>query len=518
VARNGTLSQFTSSRICNRSRFQSQPIRTYASRPQGFQGVVARYEDLPDDYEDEGGLEFRSTPLSQTEAKRIFGPGIDVGLANRVLRIIHGRRVAGTLADPSLAAPAVGFDNMIKTSALAWLRKNVPVDEQDSAGQRAELELQAMEAEILADGERLGLYKPNSGDVSKKEKRGQNSLYGSSGLDAIRQAREKEFEEKEQAAEAARQKQADEIRHTTGPLSTESVRSRVELRRPGENPRLQYYLDRAKVLPDVPPEMSAWQRLWPSALVVLCVVGASVGFTSVYVPLSHSARMWPDMPPAAATVITLIAANTLVFVAWRVPPAFRILNKYFLSVPGYPRALAIVGNIFSHQTASHFAINMIVLWLVGTPLHDAIGRGNFLALYLSSGVISSFVSLTAFTLRKNFVTSSLGASGAISGLIGAYLWIHFNDHFKLIFDIFPPETLKGIPGYFLLGCVVSMDVYGLFRGWKVGTKFDHVAHLGGYATGIAAAEMIRRKAQEKRRLESERRKNLSIGDRIKSWR
>jgi rhomboid-like protein len=72
------------------------------------------------------------------------------------------------------------------------------------------------------------------------------------------------------------------------------------------------------------------------------------------------------MPPAAATVISLILANSIILVMWRIPPAWRFLNKHFLSTPVYPSAMSILGNVFSHQQVKHFLANMVVLWFIGT--------------------------------------------------------------------------------------------------------------------------------------------------------
>jgi len=72
------------------------------------------------------------------------------------------------------------------------------------------------------------------------------------------------------------------------------------------------------------------------------------------------------MPPAAATIISLIFANSAVLLLWRFPPAWRFLNKYFLSVPGYPAAMSVLGNVFSHQQVKHLFGNMLVLWFIGT--------------------------------------------------------------------------------------------------------------------------------------------------------
>lgn len=75
--------------------------------------------------------------------------------------------------------------------------------------------------------------------------------------------------------------------------------------------------------------------------------------------------MWPNTPPAAATVAGLIGLNLAVFGLWRIPPAWRMLNRYFLSSALYPRALSMVGSAFSHQKFMHLAVNMTILFYLG---------------------------------------------------------------------------------------------------------------------------------------------------------
>ncbi|KAF4632418.1 hypothetical protein G7Y89_g5706 [Cudoniella acicularis] len=390
--------------------------RRFASRQ-----ILVRFEELPSDYDPEIGLPFRDNPLSKDEVKMIFGNGIDAGTANRIVSMVHGRRVAGTLEDPEAAATMIKFERLAVKQALQWLRTNVPVDEVANAGRRAEQELREMEADILADSERIGLYKPNSEKTSHP--------YSKSGLDAIRKSKERKLDRKldrQEREHKRKMSQADEIQQNTGTLRTTNSRG-VELRRPGQHPKLKYYLERAEILPDKPPEMTNFQRLWPSALVVVGVILVSYGFTQVYTPPKNSVRMWPDMPPSAATIIGIILANAIILGAWRVPALFRFLNMNFITVPGYVYPFSLIGNTFSHQQVGHFAMNMFILWFAGTRLHEDVGRANFLAIYMCSGVLGSFASLTSFVIRNSFVSSSLGASGAVSGVIAAYLWLHGTD-------------------------------------------------------------------------------------------
>lgn len=473
-------------------------IRTFASRR-----IIQRFEDLPGDYTDEEGLLFRAKDLTKEEAIAIFGKMIDVNTANRLLRVLHGRRVAGTLGDPSFSSSA--FEAKAIEIGMQWLRKHAPVDEIQCAGLRAEKELAEMEQDIVSDAEKLGLYQPNSG-------RSKN-VYGDSVIDRVRKANEAKLDAKKKAESLS---QADEIRQNTGTLQTIRPGSQVELRRPGQNPRLKYYLERAKVLPDTPPEMSEWARLWPSGLFTIAVIAGCILFATLYTPPRPSSRAWPDMPPAAATVISIILLNTIVLGAWRFPPAFRMLNKYFITTPGYPRALSLLGNVFSHQTISHFAMNMLVVWFVGVRLHEEVGRGNFLAIYLSCGVFGSFISLSSWVLRHNFVSSSLGASGAICGIVATYLLLNSSEKVTL-FGVFPPEDWPSISALALLALMVSADVFSVWKGNRIITV-DHWAHLGGYAAGAVAAGVVRRQIQVRKEREVERRRNLGIIDRIREGR
>lgn len=103
--------------------------------------------------------------------------------------------------------------------------------------------------------------------------------------------------------------------------------------------------------------------------------------------------MWPNLPPAAATVGAIIGINVGVFALWRAwPPAWRLLNRYFISVPAYPRVFSLVGNVFSHQTITHLGINMFVLWIFGTRREYLSYLLSLLPCPASSTVLTSYSS------------------------------------------------------------------------------------------------------------------------------
>lgn len=76
--------------------------------------------------------------------------------------------------------------------------------------------------------------------------------------------------------------------------------------------------------------------------------------------------MWPDTPPAAATIFAIMGINLGIFLLWKFPPAWRMLNRHFISSPLYPYAPSMVGTIFSHQSATHLLMNACILFIVGT--------------------------------------------------------------------------------------------------------------------------------------------------------
>lgn len=491
------------------------PRRTFASKR-----IVNRFDQLPRNYKDDVGLAYRETPLSEKEAREIFQNQVDAGMANKILRILHGRRVAGTLDDPSMKLH--NTETRVVNTALAWLRKNVPVNEVESAGLRAEQELAQIEADIVSDAERIGLYKPNSKEPSKATKgsdiyapnsRPMEKVYVEGAFEKVRKANEKKWEEEQAAVEAKRKKQAEEIGQNTGTLEVLTERSKVELRRPGENPWLKHYLEKAKFLPDEPLQMTPIKRIWPSLLATIAVILGSLVLVEVYTPPKRKDRLWPDMPPSAATIIGIILLNTVFFVAWRFPPALRFMNKNAMFYPGYPKVTGLLGSIFSHQSLQHYAANMVVLWWVGTRLHDEIGRANFLAVYMSAGTLGGLSSLMFWTLKNSFISSSLGASGAVCGIIACYLILNSSEKITL-FGVFPPEGWPSISGMVFLMLLVATDLYGIRKHSKKIT-IDHANHLGGYAAGIAGAGLLRMKIKRQKEAEIERRKNMGFIDKIK---
>ncbi|KAI0905515.1 hypothetical protein F4823DRAFT_610589 [Ustulina deusta] len=478
--------------------------------------TITHYIDLPDWYKDAEGLPFRREDLTQREANKIFPSNLAAPSANLLLKILHGRRVAGTLDDPSLARNTRQFRVTDQKRALEYLREHIPVDEILMAGLRAEDELRVIEQQDIGATETEKQFEETSpqdspsttqkGDVEVPtgrlpRKPGSDSPYGESNFDRIRAANIAKREAEEARIEEERKLWEEELaKGNIGTLQTQQEKPREvsEFRKK--------YMERATSDLEAPPEMTAWQRLLPTIGMAVLVIIGSMGFAAVYQAPPASRRLWPDIPPAAATCLSLIAANLAVWALWKFPPAWHFMNRYMLLVAATPRPLQVLGAMFSHHSFSHLIANMTFLWFFGTRVHDEIGRGNFLALYFSSGAVGFTVSLAHLVLWRGLECTTLGASGAVYGLITAFFWMHKFDEFKVF--SYPPDPLSGPQGLGFIGLILGIHLVPLFS--KRVSNVDIASHLGGMLAGALGIDLARLYMDYKARARAERLNNAGV--------
>ncbi|KAK1639212.1 hypothetical protein BDP81DRAFT_314467 [Colletotrichum phormii] len=463
----------------------SQPPKTdYKNEP-----VLRDYVDLPLDYKDKLGLRFReeNKDLSAAEVRSVFGASLKPAAANRLLRIMHGRRVAGTLEDPAFAINTAAFTSQQRDAALAYLREKTPVDEVLNAGLRAEDELAALEKDLAeeessADEDTSSTATAGSKTPSLRKEPAPvvkpDPVYGYSAFDAIRAKNQAKAAEEE--ARLIAEAEAKGIEYNPGTLS-------IPIKRPPMTPRMAKWTEQGTASDlAAPPPLTLAERILPSAAVVLLLVGALAAFAAVYTPPRDADRLFPEVGASTATVGALIALNVVVSIAWRVPPLWRFLNRYFVLVHGMPRAVTMVTANFSHSSLGHLATNMVGLWFMGTALHDEVGRANFLAIYLASGAVGFLGSLTAFTLRGLLTVSTVGASGAVFGVATAYFWMHRFDSFKVLG--FPPDPMNGPQGLGFIALILGFHIYAFFRRGK--QTIDLTSHLFGMLAGLVGIEFV----------------------------
>ncbi|KAL8414152.1 hypothetical protein RB594_005394 [Gaeumannomyces avenae] len=452
----------------------------------GSRGVITHYMDLPQDYTDEKGLPFtRNGELSQGEIIDIFGVGISTRQGNILLRILHGRRVAGSLEDPMLAPNTAVFSKIEIDKALAYLRHTVPVNEVINAGLRAEDELLAIEEEDVAkaaqgagSSQQQARAHPNAGGSMWQQRlfktRPDGDVYGEGVMDRIRKRNEAKWrEELKQREEAKRLKEEEEARLNPGGLAKVDEPAPRQL-----SPRMLEYTERATSDLAAPPEMSKARRLAPTLLTAVAVVAGGLAAADLYQAPRRDQRLLPDVPPAAATVGALVLLNLAVYGAWRVPMLWRFMNRHFILTSATPKPHAALLVTASHQSLKHLLLNMLFLWPFGTRLHDDVGRGPFLAVYVGCGLLGFAGSLTALVLRSNLAASTMGASGAVYGIMAAYFTIHRFEGFK-VFGL-PPDPYDGAQGLGFLA-LLAANVLMQFRR---NVMLDVWSHLAGLLGGV----------------------------------
>ncbi len=159
------------------------------------------------------------------------------------------------------------------------------------------------------------------------------------------------------------------------------------------------------------------------------------------------------------------------------------------SVP-FPVGLTILTAMFLHASPLHLAGNMLFLWIFGDNVEEVLGTLRYVLVYLACGLAGTLAQIVA---APDSLIPSLGASGAIAGLMGAYIvWFPHNRVRVLLFNF-----LTVMPAFLVIGIWIGSQIvmgYGsLGRLGEVG-GVAYLAHLGGAAAGLLAAIWYRNRA------------------------
>lgn len=219
---------------------------------------------------------------------------------------------------------------------------------------------------------------------------------------------------------------------------------------------------------------------------VLVTALLSWAFAHYYLPPSPEYRLFPDLSPTTATIGALVLTNCVVAIGWRVMPLWPLMTRYFMHVPGYPRAVQSVLNVFSHIQYEHLLANMMMLCLVGPVCCDLVGRGVFMGTYVSAGAVGTLASLYWANLgRGNITAHSVGASAAIWGISALYCLLTEQEKVKI-------PLLKDAEVAFwpkmLFAAFVVLEIHSAM---KRKTTMDHASHFGGMLIGIGTAGYLR---------------------------
>jgi membrane associated rhomboid family serine protease len=158
-----------------------------------------------------------------------------------------------------------------------------------------------------------------------------------------------------------------------------------------------------------------------------------------------------------------------------------------------PRVFTLFSSMFLHAGVMHVAGNMLYLWIYGNNVEYRLGPVGFLFWYLATGV-AALAFHAVFNLGSP--VPLLGASGAISGVLGFYLVWFPRNVVKVWIFLFPFYMgVVQIGAVWVLGLYLLLDNLVPFLLAPAGGGVAHGAHIGGFLAGMAAAWLMRRRAR-----------------------
>jgi len=152
--------------------------------------------------------------------------------------------------------------------------------------------------------------------------------------------------------------------------------------------------------------------------------------------------------------------------------------------------LTLLTSMFMHGGIMHLLGNMLFLWIFGDNIEDDLGHGRYAAFYLVTGLVASLAHVAStFAFGQNPYIPSLGASGAISGVMGAYILMHPRRRVT----VFMFRFLTEVPGFVAVGLWFVLQLIsglGLLGGGSQAGGVAYAAHIGGFVAGFALVKLF----------------------------
>lgn len=154
--------------------------------------------------------------------------------------------------------------------------------------------------------------------------------------------------------------------------------------------------------------------------------------------------------------------------------------------------LTLFTSMFMHGGIAHLAGNMLYLMVFGDNLEDKMGHIRYLVFYLLCGLIATFTHVgTDYLFGENHLIPSLGASGAISGVMGGYLLLFPRRSVRVFVFIF----LVRLPAFIVLGLWILLQVANGtgYLGGSEASGIAYAAHIGGFIAGLLLVKRFSKK-------------------------
>jgi len=211
----------------------------------------------------------------------------------------------------------------------------------------------------------------------------------------------------------------------------------------------------------------------------------------------------PTIHPPITTII-LIAACVLIFI-WQTVNLSQMqqiimqlgVTPAALSgipserYPAIPTLFTVVSSMFLHGGWMHLIGNMLFLWIFGNNVEDAMGHFRFVLFYLLCGSVAV---LAQTAMMPDSTIPMIGASGAVSGVLGAYLLLYPHARVLVLIPLGLLSRLLYLPAVFVLGFWLVLQVLSslLADPGQPGIAFG--AHIGGFMAGMLLIPLFKHRA------------------------
>ena len=157
--------------------------------------------------------------------------------------------------------------------------------------------------------------------------------------------------------------------------------------------------------------------------------------------------------------------------------------------------LSILVSMFLHGSILHIAGNMLFLWVFGNNVEDRLGKTKFVAFYLLSGIAATYAQSYVF---PSSATPLVGASGAIAGILGAYLLMFPRARIRSLVILVVFITMIELPAMVVIGLWFVMQLVSGVGSVAADTGVAYMAHVGGFLAGMLLLLLFRPKPERAR--------------------
>ena len=157
--------------------------------------------------------------------------------------------------------------------------------------------------------------------------------------------------------------------------------------------------------------------------------------------------------------------------------------------------LSILKSMFLHGSILHIVFNMLFLWVFGNNVEDRLGKVKFVAFYLLAGAAAAYAQSYLF---PDSGVPLIGASGAVAGILGAYILMFPRARIRTLLILIIFITMIEIPAYVMIGYWFLTNLLSSVGSVSGDTGVAYMAHVGGFLAGMLLLLVLRPRRPQQR--------------------